>query len=135
MTEIVMYLKFAGLLLGFCALFLPSIQDIFKESRALQPKGIVTIVVAILIVLISMNEIYQEERKLTPDDMKFTMTYYCTGLDKTTQEDIFRFCPKSFYATLENPQRPLTFVFNRIDKVERITRRTGGSQYYVIYES
>jgi hypothetical protein len=130
-----MYLKFAGLLLGFFALFLPSIQDLFKEKGALKkPKGIVTIIVAIFIVLIGGNEIYQEERKITPDDLKFTVTYYCTGIDKTN-EDIFKLCPKSFYATLLSSNRSLNFVFNRTDKIEQKSRRGLKSEYYVIYES
>jgi len=89
-------------------------------------------IVTIVAFLYYLYDNYKEERKLTPDDLKFKMTY-CSNSNK---EDVLTFCPESFCATLSLSDKPLIFVFNRIDIVNHKTiRGLGGNRYYVIYKS
>ena len=93
-------------------------------------------IVTIVAFFYYLSDNRKEERRLTPDDMKFKMTYY----SNSNKEDVLAFCPESFCATLSNyatlSDKPLIFVFNRIDIVNhKIMRGVGGNRYYVLYKS
>ena len=123
------YLKYVGLVLGLVMLFFPSIQD--KEAKPLSK--VISFFIALLIVIIAGFEIHREDRKLNPNDMKFIVTYNCRGVDN--EKDIYKHCPKSFYATLQNPKGALKYELNRIDNIERQPARGFKTKYSVLYES
>lgn len=124
------FIKFVGLALGFCALWLPSLRDKNTKLKT------VSIIIAGFLLVISGIEIwnsYQAGKKINPSEINFTITYSCHGIYK--EEDIFKLCPETFSAPLVSPKGTLLIHFERMGNISHTKARYTQNSYYVAYKS